>query len=289
MREGIRAIIAVAVVSLSVLSASFAFISYYGQVFQAPPLLNTNLQYWTVDPTKNITTPYLWTVDFIQGSTDNVSVFRAIVGGRTALGLRVIRTNANNSQIWTTVHVRQDVHGQGLNAIFYANITVDVFPTFQYLYNPDTKNPENVFGVEINDGTNLIWYIFANEPSQIVQLPHHRIILTQTPLNVWSTRTLNIASQYAATGWEKPVSISFTFIIGTTWLHLGNWVGYFSNLSVTVPTIQLQRLSMMQVVTVFSTDSLVIIFLAGVVVLYWKRRIVGEMPGTRKEARVNGG
>ena len=288
MRDGTRAIIAVAVLSLSILSATFAFINYYGQVFQAPPLLNTNLQYWTVDPTKNITTPYLWTVDFIQGPTDNVSVFRAVVGGRNALGLRVIRTNANNSQIWTTVHVRQDVHGQGLDAIFHANISVDVFPTFQYLYNPDTRNPENVFGVEINDGTNLIWYVFCNEPSQIVQLPHHRIILTQTPLNVWSTRTLNIASQYAAAGWEKPVSISFTFIIGTTWLHLGNWVGYFSNLTVTVPAIEVQRLSMMQIVTVFSADSLVIIFLAGVVVLYWKGKTVGEVPGTRREVRVNG-
>lgn len=247
------------------------------------------MQYWTIDPTKNITTPYLWTIDLIQGPTDNVSVFQAVVGGRNALGLRVIRTNANNSQIWTTVHVRQDVRGQGLDAIFHANITLDVFPTFQYLYNPDTKNPENAFGVEINDGTNLIWYIFADEPSRVVQLPHHRIILTQTPLNVWSTRTFNIASQYVAAGWEKPASISFTLIIGTTWLHLGDWVGYFSNLSVTVPTVQLQRLSTTQTLTVISTDTLVIIFLAGVAVVYWKRKTTDEAPKMRRKVRVDGG
>jgi len=276
LQEKARAIIALAVVSLSILATSFSFIIYYGQVFEPPPLLNPNMQYWTIDPTKNITTPYLWTIDLIEGPTDNASVFRAVVGGRNAVGLRVIRTNANNSQIWTTVHLRQDVRGQGLNAIFHANISLDVFPTFQYLYNPDTKNPENAFGVEINDGTNLIWYIFADEPSRIVQLPHHRIILTQTPLNAWSTRTLRIASQYAAAGWNNPVSISFTLIIGTTWLHLGNWVGYFSNLSVTVPPIQLQRLSTTQIMTVFSADVLVIIFLAGVAAVYEKRKTMDE-------------
>jgi hypothetical protein len=286
LREKTRAAIALAIISLSVLATSIAFVAYYGEVFQPPPLLNTNMQYWTIDPTKNITTPYLWTIDLIQGPTDNVSVFQAVVAGRTALGLRVIRSNANNSQIWTTVHVRQDVHGQALNAIFNANITLDVFPTFQYLYNPNTKNPENAFGVEINDGTNLIWYLYADEPSQTVQLPHHRIILTQTPLNVWSTRTLSISSQYAAAGWPRPVSISFTFIIGTTWLHLGNWVGYFSNLSVTVPTIQIQRLSTMQTVTVFSIDALLIIVLTGAVAGYWKHE--GMYETKKRKVRSSG-
>ena len=289
MREKIRAAVALAVLSLSVLATSFAFIAYYGQIFQPAPLLNTNMEYWTIDPAKNITTPYLWTIDLIEGPTDNVSVFQAVVEGRSALGLRVIRTNANNSQIWTTAHVRQDVHGPSLAAIYHANITLGVFPTFQYLYNPNTRNPENAFGVEINDGTNLIWYIFADEPSQTVQLPHHRIILTRTPLNIWSNRTLNISSQYAAAGWEKPVSISFTFIIGTTWLHLGNWVGYFSNLLVTVPPIQIQTLSTMQTVTVFSSDALVIIFLAGVGVVYSKRETEYETSGIRRRVRVNGG
>jgi len=287
LRDKTKAAVALTVLSLSVLATSFTFITYYGQVFQPPPLLNTNMQYWTIDPTKNLTTPYLWTIDLIQGPTDNASVFQAVVAGRRALGMRVVRTNANNSQIWTTVHVRQDAHGQALNAIFDSNITLDVFPTFQYLYNAETRNPENAFGIEINDGTNLIWYLFADEPSQTVQLPHHRIVLTQTPLNVWSTRSLNISTEYAAAGWDKPVSISFTFIIGTTWLHLGNWVGYFSNLSVSVAPLQTQRLSSMQTVSLLSIDGLVIIFLAGVLVAYSKRKNTIEAQTARTKVRDN--
>ena len=288
MRDELRAAVAVTVLALSILTTTSLFISFYGQVFEPPPLLNTNMQYWTIDPTKNITTPYLWTIDLIKGPTDNASVYRATVGGRNAIALRVERTNPNNSQIWTTIHVRQDVRGQGLNAIFYSKIMVDVFPTFQYLYDASTKNPENTFGVEINDGTNLLWYVFADEPSQTVQLPHHRIILTQTPLNVWSTREIDIASEYANAGWKEPVSISFTFIIGTTWLHLGNWVGYFSDLSVTVPTLQTQTLSTSQTGTILSADVLVVIFLAGALMVYRRRKAMEKLRSTGRRVRPNG-
>jgi hypothetical protein len=286
LRDKVRATVAVTVLALSVLGTSSAFIFLYGQVFQPSPLLNTNMQYWTIDPTKNLTTPYLWTIDLIKGPTDNVSVYKAVVAGRSAIALRVERINPNNSQIWTTVHVRQDLRGQALGLIFDSNISLDVFPTFQYLYDANTKNPENTFGVEINDGTNLLWYVFADEPSETVQLPHHRIILTQTPLNVWSTREINIASEYAAAGWKKPVSISFTLILGTTWLHLGNWVGYFCDLSVAVPTLQTQAISRSQTVTVLSADVLVIIFLAGGLAVYRSRKALEEA-GTRKRVKVN--
>lgn len=288
MQDKVRATIAVTVLALSILATSSAFIFLYGQVFRPSPLLNANMQLWTIDPTKNITTPYLWTIDLIQGPTDNVSVYKAVVAGRSAIALSVERINPNNSQIWTTIHVRQDVQGQALDSIFNSNITFDVFPTFQYLYDLHTKNPENTFGVEINDGTNLVWYVFADEPSQIVQLPHHRIVLTQTPLNVWSTREINIASEYAGAGWEKPVSLSFTFIIGTTWLHLGKWVGYFSNLSVAVPPLQTQGLSPSQAVTVLLADVLVIIFLAAGLVVYRRRKTLEGSGTTRRRVKYNG-
>ena len=234
------------------------------------------MQFWTVDPTKNITTPYLWTIDLIQGQTDNISVYKATVDDHNAIALRVERSNPNNSQIWTTVHVRQDLRGQALDSIFFANITLDVYPTFQYLYDANTKNPENTFGVEINDGTNLVWYVFADEPSETFQLPHHRIMLIQTPLNVWSGREINIANDYAAAGWRKPLSISFTLILGTTWLHLGNWVGYFSDLSVAVPTLQTQGLSISETATVVSANVVVVIFLAGGLALYRKRKTLED-------------
>lgn len=266
----------VAAIGFCILTISSAFIVYYGQVFQPPPLLNTNMKFWTVDPTKNIQTPYLWTIDLIQGPTDHATVLQTQVAGRPAVALRVIRSNTNNSQVWTTVHLRQDVKGQALEEIFNSKITLDVYPTFAYLYNNATNNPETTFGVEINDGTNLVWYIFADQPSQVFQLPHHRIVLTQTSLNTWSTREIDIASQYEVAGWKMPESISFTLILGTTWLHPGNWVGYFTGLTVDVAPFQAQTLSQTQTLTVLSVDAIVIILLCIGVVASHKRKTSGK-------------
>ena len=271
MSERVRRGVAFVAIAFCILAVSSAFIIFYGQVFQPPPLLNTNMKYWTVDPTKNILTPYLWTIDLIEGPTDNISVYQTVIADHSSIALRVVRSDRNNSQIWTTVHVRQDVRGQALAAIFRSNITINVYPTFTYVYDPTSKNPENTFGIEINDGTNLLWYVFANETNQVFQLPHTRIILTQTPLNAWSTREINIASQYEAAGWKMPESISFTLILGTTWLYPGNWVGYFSGLSVEVSPLQTQSLSPTQTLTVLTIDAIVIILLGVVMLGYAKR------------------
>jgi hypothetical protein len=277
----IRPTAAVLVAAFCVLAVSSAFIVFYGQVFQPSPLLNTNMKFWTIDPTKNIPTPYLWTIDVIQGPTDNVTVYQTSVADRPSIALRVDRSNPNNSQVWTTLHVRQDLRGQALQAIFRSKITLDVYPTFPYWYNPNSKNPENTFGIEINDGTNLLWYVFADEPTQIFQLPHHRIILTQTPLNTWSSKEIHIASQYAEAGWKTPESISFILILGTTWIHPGDWVGYFSALSVNVAPLQTQNLSPTQTLTVLAIDAVVLILLGAILVGYRKRKI----PGRAKRAR----
>ena len=280
MRERVRRAVAFGAIVFCILTVSSAFIAFYGQVFEPPPLLNTNMKFWTIDPTKNVLTPYLWTIDMIEGPSDKITVYQTVVADRPAIALRVVRTNPNNSQVWTTVHVRQDLRGQALTAILRSRILIDVYPTFPYWYSPESNNPENTFGIEINDGTNLLWYAFADEPSQVFQLPHTRIILTQTPLNTWSTREIDIASQYEAAGWQMPESISFTLILGTTWLHPGNWVGYFSGLSVDVAPLQTQSLSPTQTLTVLIIDAVFILLLGILVVSYGKRK-KGERAGKR--------
>ncbi len=247
---------------MCILAVSLAFMTFYGQVYQPSPLLNSNWKFWTLDPTKNLTRPYLWQVDTIKGDFDNVTIYQFNVDNRASLALRLDRNNRNNTGVWTTVHVRQDLRGQGLDAIFRSKISLLVFPTFPYWYDLGSKNPENTFGIEINDGTNLLWYVFADEPSRVFQLPHHRIVLTQTPLNTWSLREIDIAKQYQEAGWETPESISFILILGTTWLHPGDWVGYFSSLSVDVAPLQTESLSLAQRFTIVVADALVIVGLA---------------------------
>jgi hypothetical protein len=253
---------------LCILTITVAFVGYYGQIFQPSPILNTNMKFWTIDPTNNITRPYLWQVDIIPYplGADNVSIYQFEVDNRQSLALRVVRTSVNSSSVWTTVHVRQDLHGQALAEIFRSQITLWVYPTFHYYYDSGSKNPQNTFGIEINDGTDLLWYVFADGPSQVFQLPHHRIVLTETPLDTWSLRGIDIAEQFREAGWKVPDSISFTLILGTTWLHPGNWVGYFSGLTVNVSPLQTESLSLSQRLALLIGDSVIIMGLVAVTV-----------------------
>ena len=263
--------VAILSISLSLLAISFAFMNYYGQVFEPSPILNTNMKFWTFDPAKNTTRPYLWEIDIIKGNFDNVSVFQAETDNRPAIGLKVYRSTQNSTSVWTTIHVRQDLRGKGLDAIFRSSISLWVYPTFPYWYGQESENPENAFGIEINDGTNLIWFIFSDAPSETFQLPRHRIVLIQTPLNTWSLRQVDIAKQYDEAGWKLPQSLSFILILGTTWLHPGTWVGYFSGMTVDVAPLQTESLSLSQSLMLLTGDALVILALIIVSALLQRR------------------
>ncbi len=263
---------AVLSISICILIISLSFTSYYGQVFQPSPLLNTDMKFWTLDLANNITRPYLWQVDIIKGVSDNVSIYQFNLENRPSIALRLNRSNQNNTSIWTTLHLRQDLNGPGLGAIFRSTISLWVFPTFTYRYDNSSHNPENAFGIEINDGTNLIWFIFADEPSQVFQLPHHRIVLTQTPLNTWSQREIDIAKQYDEAGWKKPESLSFILLLGTTRDYPGNWVGYVSGLSVDVSPLQTESLSASQRLAVLAIDAMVILAIAAAAISLHMRK-----------------
>lgn len=273
----IRPAVVVVALSVCILVISLSFISYYGQVDQPSPLLNTNMKFWTLDSASNTTKPYLWQVDIIKGPLDNVSTYQFDVQGRSAIALRVERSNQNNTSVWTTLHVRQDLNGQGLDALFRSRISLSVFPTFPYLYDNSSHNPENAFGVEMNDGTNLVWFIFADEPSQVFQLPHHRIVLTQTPLNTWSLREIDVARQYEEAGWSKPQSLSFILLLGTTRVHPGNWVGYVSGLTVDVGPLQTESLSSTQQLTVLAIDGVAILAITAIAISFHMRKGEGKV------------
>lgn len=277
--RAIKPTVAIVAFSLCILAITVSFVSFYGQVYQPSPLLNTNMKFWTLDPAANLTRPYLWQVDLIKGTFDNVSVYQFNVENRPSIALRVDRSNRNNTSVWTTLHIRQDLSGQGLDVILRSKISLWVFPTFPYWYDISSENPENTFGVEINDGTNLLWFVFSDEPSQVFQLPHHRIVLTETPLNTWSPREIDIAKQYDEAGWKKPESISFILILGTTRVHPGNWVGYISGLSVDVGPLQTESLSLSQRLLVLATDAIVILALAAAAVSIQRRK------GTRRSKK----
>ncbi|MEM4246457.1 MAG: hypothetical protein QW390_04085, partial [Candidatus Bathyarchaeia archaeon] len=153
--------------------------------------------------------PYLWEVVYYKGEFDKAFIRRDFVDGVGCIGLHVYQDGINDTNVWATIHIKQAVGGRQLQRLFDSRIGVWVYPTFQYIYDKETKNPENVFGLEVNDGTHIVWFIFSDDPIAPYTLKNHHIIVIQTPLNKWSYREVSIREVYDDQGWPMPESVSF--------------------------------------------------------------------------------
>lgn len=210
-----------------------AYSQDYGQAYQAPPILNTTFKYWTMVPGTNETKPYLWQADFIKGPGDLLWAREDVVDEEEALGMHVYQNGLNDTFDWAMLHVRQDLRGNAAARVFMNDVGVWVYPTFAYHPDPISDNPRNAFGIEINDGTYITWFIFSPGEPRVYEFKLHRIIIVPTPLNEWSYREINIKAQYEEAKQPAPGSFSFILITGATKLDPGSYAGYFKSVVVT--------------------------------------------------------
>lgn len=225
---------------LLLLTVYLSFNAYYGRSDTESPLLNVKFKYWILDSSTNLTKPYFWDVNVIEGPGDNASIRKGFAGGRNALELQVYQDGKGDEYIWATIHLRQDLAGERAEKLFLSNVGIWVYPTFSYLCDEKTKNPANAFGVEVNDGIHILWFIFSDRNVGVYTLNNHRIVVIQTPLNIWSYRKMNISAEYIKAGWRKPNSISFILMLGLTQAMPGKRVGFFKEIDVECPPTPLR-------------------------------------------------
>ena len=209
-----------------------SFYQLYGQEYEGPVIVNSKFKYFTRDPLTNDTKPYLWESAYFKGPNDDVFIRQDIVEGYECLGMHVSQDGANDTYDWATIHVKQRIRGRSLDRILVGRVGVWAYPTFTYEFDERTKEPENVFGIEINDGENILWFVFSDSENQSYKLRNHEIVIIYTPLNEWSYRELDIAQQYKDAGWRLPKDISFILITGDTRIHPGNFSSYFREIIV---------------------------------------------------------
>jgi hypothetical protein len=217
-----------------ILTIPSAFHFYYGEGYEVSPLMNLKFKYWITDPTTNLSRPYFWDLDTIGGLGDQVNIRRGNAGGLPALEMQVFQDGINDNQIWASLHLKQDLNNREAEKLFFSTVGVWVYPTFSYIHDETTFHPANSFGIEINDGSHVIWFIFSDKNMGTYSLNNHTIVVVETPLNQWSYREINISSVYGEQGWSKPNSYTFILIIGLTQAIPGKRVGYFKEMIVEI-------------------------------------------------------
>jgi len=185
-----------------------------------PIILNAKFQYWVRDYTWNLFKPFQWELTPMAGPEDTLLVLNESVSGQRALGIAVNRGGQPSRTDWTILHVKQRIN-------FTDVVGIWVYPTFSY---EEGTDPKNVYGVEINDGGHILWYIFSDKNEGIYDVSdYHRVIVVSTKLNIWSYRQIDLQQQYRALNWETPRTVWFMCIVGTR--ITGNYHGYFGNVT----------------------------------------------------------
>ena len=217
---------------LFLLIIGISFFQNIGKAQDFPLILNPKFKYFTKEPQTGMQRPFLWEATYTLGPNDSGFLRRDVVSDNECLGLHLYQDGANDTYAWATIHVKQAIRGPDVSRLFRSDIGFWIYPTFSFVYDINSKEPSNVFGLEVNDGIHMIWFIFSDSSEQTYQLRNHRIVHTHAPLNQWSYIKLDIAEEYAKAGWEEPSDLSFILICGATKMSPGNYVGYFREINV---------------------------------------------------------
>jgi hypothetical protein len=224
-----------------ILISTVAYQAYYGMGERPPILLNTKFKLFTKDPYTDGLKPYLWDVVYYKGPNDTAFTRPDVVGDVACLGLHVYQDGVNDTYDWATIHVKQELRGSAVERMLQGKLHVWVYPTFSYKYYEETGDPRNVFGLEINDGRHILWYVFSDVNQGVYQVKNHRIVVVETPLNQWSHKEIDVGAEYREAGWEPPKDLSLILILGATKHDPGWRAGYFKEISVTEGEVQVSE------------------------------------------------
>lgn len=233
MTKRLRRVFAPASILSCVCLVFVFFTQLYGMTSETPAIMNPRFKYWTNDLVWRFKKPYLWEVSLLAGPNDKGFTRQDDVDGRNCLGMHISQDGEIDQYLWATVHVRQNLGGRATGQLFDGALEIWVYPTFLHERYPDSGHPKNVFGLEINDGTNILWIIFSKQSSEVYQIKGHRIVIIDTPLNTWSYRRMQMGKYYLDAGWKLPSEVALILLIGATRDAQGEYAGFVQELKVT--------------------------------------------------------
>ncbi|WP_455278439.1 hypothetical protein [[Eubacterium] cellulosolvens] len=218
--------------TLFLLIIGISFFQNLGKAQDFPLILNPKFKYFTKDSQTEMQKPFLWEATYTLGPNDSGFLRRDMVSDNECLGLHLYQDGSNDTYAWATIHVKQAIRGPDVSRLFRSDVSFWIYPTYSFVHDINSKEPRNVFGLEVNDGTHIIWFIFSDCAEQTYQLRNHRIVHKNAPLNQWSYVELDIGEEYAKAGWEEPSDLSFILICGATKITPGSYAGYFREINV---------------------------------------------------------
>jgi hypothetical protein len=217
-------------VALLILVAGLAFnLHLQTRTEYPPPILDPEFQLWVSDPSVG-SRPMVWDLDYVKGAGDQVKLQKATLFDRNALEMQLFQNGTDNK--WVYVHLTQKIDGARLTALFDMEVSVWAFAEPSCACELVSNSQPVIFGIETNDETHVLTFIFSNTTYQPQQSPTHRTIILPTAPGEWTLHTINLAREYDNAQWKRPDNLSFMIIFEapssaegwqTAYLHDFSW------------------------------------------------------------------
>jgi len=203
-----RAITPISIGLLIIVAAVAPFTILRSSPVIAPPILDPNFELWVGNASERHLV--VWHSEYVTAIGDSISLTQTTVNHAKALEFDLFKENESGS---TYVFVSQDIDGPGLASLFNLNISIWVLRE-SCLCNSSSTLGNEVFGVELNDGTHVLTYIFSTLPTRPQLLWDRRIIFFATPSGQWVKVPLNFAREYYSAQWSRPARVTLGIIFG---------------------------------------------------------------------------
>jgi len=174
-----------------------------------PPILDPNFELWLGNSSDRHLV--VWRSEYVVATGDSISLNETTFNQMTALKFNLFKENRTAP---TYAYVSQEINGPRLAALFALNISAWILREPCACNSTSTIGNGEVFGVELNDGTHVLTFIFSARPAEAQVLWAKRIVFLETPADQWAKVPLDIAEEYQSAQWKKPDRVTLGIIFG---------------------------------------------------------------------------
>jgi hypothetical protein len=195
-----------------ILVAGFAFTHLQATTEYPPPILDPEFNLWVSNPELGGMKPMVWELEYQKSAGDQILLQNNMTAGKTALEIRIFQDGADDNL--TYVRLGQTIDGARARALFDEEISIWVLLQTSCQCKKLASGQTVAFGIETNDGTHTLDYLFTGNTAETNISPTHRTISLQTQTGQWINQTIDLTEQYESANWKPPDRILLSIVFG---------------------------------------------------------------------------
>jgi hypothetical protein len=229
-----RKLTAAVSIALLIVVAGLAFTLLQVDHEDPPPLLDPEFDLWVTDSDSGRDRPMVWKLEYVKGSGDEIVLQKTMAEGRSALDIRIFQDGVDDR--WVYVYLGQTIDGARLRALFKNEIGLWVLTEGNCPCSSAAPSQSTVIGVETNDGTHTLTFIFSDQAVGAEEFLAHRTLFLKTPPGEWAYQRIDLAGEYENSGWDAPDRITFNLVLGVPGFDIGWHEAYVNAFTVKAKT-----------------------------------------------------